>query len=167
MKVLVIGSGGREHALAWKLSQRARVQKVYVAPGNGGTARDERLENVALTDVPEDRVYAAILTSSPANAPWLPAVRDELARLDAPPGAAVPNRAAIVGMVEGLAARLDSQGGTAEEWARLLRSYAVLGDRPKAAAALAKARSALAPDKSGLDSVEALARDLKLTDNSP
>jgi len=51
MKVLVIGSGGREHALAWKLSQSARVQRVYAAPGNGGTARDERLENIALTDV--------------------------------------------------------------------------------------------------------------------
>ena len=46
MKVLVIGGGGREHALAWKLAQSPRVQKVYVAPGNGGTARDDRLQNV-------------------------------------------------------------------------------------------------------------------------
>jgi phosphoribosylamine---glycine ligase len=46
MKVLVIGSGGREHALAWKLAQGARVQAVYVAPGNGGTARDPALRNV-------------------------------------------------------------------------------------------------------------------------
>jgi len=50
MKVLVIGSGGREHALAWKLAASPKVQKVYVAPGNGGTARDVRLENVAITD---------------------------------------------------------------------------------------------------------------------
>lgn len=49
MKVLVIGNGGREHALAWKLSQAERVSQVYVAPGNGGTTRDERLENVAIS----------------------------------------------------------------------------------------------------------------------
>jgi phosphoribosylamine--glycine ligase len=50
MKVLVIGSGGREHALAWKLAQGARVQNVFVAPGNGGTAADPALKNVPLTD---------------------------------------------------------------------------------------------------------------------
>jgi len=48
MKILVIGSGGREHALAWRLSQDARIQKVYVAPGNAGTALEDGLENVAL-----------------------------------------------------------------------------------------------------------------------
>ncbi|VFR31627.1 Phosphoribosylamine--glycine ligase [plant metagenome] len=50
MKLLVIGSGGREHALAWRLSRSARVHKVFVAPGNGGTARDPNLENVDITD---------------------------------------------------------------------------------------------------------------------
>ncbi|CUI05312.1 phosphoribosylamine--glycine ligase [Massilia sp. P8910] len=50
MKILVVGSGGREHALAWKLAQSERIQMVYVAPGNGGTARDIRLVNVELTD---------------------------------------------------------------------------------------------------------------------
>jgi phosphoribosylamine--glycine ligase len=50
MKVLVIGGGGREHALAWRLAASPRVQRVYVAPGNGGTAHDNRLRNVALTD---------------------------------------------------------------------------------------------------------------------
>jgi len=47
MKLLVIGGGGREHALAWKLAASPRVQKVFVAPGNGGTARDKRYVNVA------------------------------------------------------------------------------------------------------------------------
>jgi phosphoribosylamine---glycine ligase len=51
MKLLVIGSGGREHALAWKLAQSPRVQKVFVAPGNGGTARENGLDNVPLTEI--------------------------------------------------------------------------------------------------------------------
>ncbi|MEX8518095.1 MAG: phosphoribosylamine--glycine ligase [Leptothrix sp. (in: b-proteobacteria)] len=51
MRVLVIGSGGREHALAWKLAQSSRIERVFVAPGNGGTSLDKRLINVALTDV--------------------------------------------------------------------------------------------------------------------
>ena len=50
MKLLVIGSGGREHALAWRLSRSPRVQKIYVAPGNGGTAHGELLENLPLQD---------------------------------------------------------------------------------------------------------------------
>ncbi len=53
MNILVIGSGGREHALAWKLAQSVRVGKVYVAPGNGGTALDSRFENIAITDPAE------------------------------------------------------------------------------------------------------------------
>ena len=58
MKLLVIGSGGREHALAWRLAQSARVHKVYVAPGNGGTALADNLENVALTDPAELAQFA-------------------------------------------------------------------------------------------------------------
>ncbi|MHA6895133.1 phosphoribosylamine--glycine ligase [Ralstonia pseudosolanacearum] len=50
MKVMVVGSGGREHALAWKLARSPKVQVVYVAPGNGGTALDKRLQNVPITD---------------------------------------------------------------------------------------------------------------------
>ncbi len=52
MKLLVIGSGGREHALAWKLAQSPKVSQVYVAPGNGGTAAESGLVNVPLTAIP-------------------------------------------------------------------------------------------------------------------
>ena len=58
MKVLVVGGGGREHALAWKLAQSPKLQAVYVAPGNGGTALDSRLENIAITDVKALREWA-------------------------------------------------------------------------------------------------------------
>ena len=57
MKILVVGSGGREHALAWKLAQSPKVQKVLVAPGNGGTAtaaaKKMGIENLAITDLHE------------------------------------------------------------------------------------------------------------------
>ena len=53
MKILVIGSGGREHALAWKLAQSEKASRVYVAPGNGGTARETVLENLPITDPKE------------------------------------------------------------------------------------------------------------------
>ncbi|KAJ1849244.1 hypothetical protein LPJ73_003772, partial [Coemansia sp. RSA 2703] len=49
LKILVIGSGGREHALSWALAKSSRVSKVYVAPGNGGTATaGGKIENVAI-----------------------------------------------------------------------------------------------------------------------
>ena len=53
MKLLVIGSGGREHALAWRLAQNQNVQRVYVAPGNAGTAHEDGLVNINLTTVAE------------------------------------------------------------------------------------------------------------------
>lgn len=53
MKLLVIGSGGREHAIAWKLAQSPRVHKVYVAPGNAGTALEPGVENLPITDFAE------------------------------------------------------------------------------------------------------------------
>ncbi len=59
MNILVIGSGGREHALAWKLAQSVRVKKVYIAPGNGGTALDHRLENIAISTPEKLAEFAA------------------------------------------------------------------------------------------------------------
>lgn len=50
MKLLVIGSGGREHALAWKLSHSPRIEKIYVAPGNGGTSQTSLLHNLDIQD---------------------------------------------------------------------------------------------------------------------
>jgi len=58
MKILVIGSGGREHAMAWRLAQGARVQKVYVAPGNAGTALEDGVANIAITAIPELIAFA-------------------------------------------------------------------------------------------------------------
>jgi phosphoribosylamine---glycine ligase len=58
MKVLVIGGGGREHALAWKLAQSPKIQQVFVAPGNGGTARDANLRNIDITDMQALRDWA-------------------------------------------------------------------------------------------------------------
>jgi phosphoribosylamine--glycine ligase len=55
MKVLIVGGGGREHALAWKCAQEARVTRVYVAPGNAGTAREPKIENV---DIAADNIEA-------------------------------------------------------------------------------------------------------------
>jgi phosphoribosylamine--glycine ligase len=81
MKLLVIGSGGREHALAWQLAQSPRVQKVFVAPGNGGTATENGLENVALTGIPELVAFAkkekVYLTVVGPEAPLAAGIVDE------------------------------------------------------------------------------------------
>ena len=58
MKLLVIGSGGREHALAWKLSCSPRVSRVFVAPGNAGTALEEAMDNVTAPTIPELIAFA-------------------------------------------------------------------------------------------------------------
>lgn len=58
MELLVIGSGGREHAIAWKLAKSSKVDKIYVAPGNGGTAVENKCENVNITDIKELAAFA-------------------------------------------------------------------------------------------------------------
>ena len=81
MKILVIGGGGREHALAWKLAQSPKVRAIFVAPGNGGTALDGRIENVNITGVQELREWAVSnhisLTVVGPEAPLAAGVVDE------------------------------------------------------------------------------------------
>ena len=68
MKILVIGSGGREHALAWRLAKSEGMQTVFVAPGNAGTAREPELENLDITDInaladfaAREKIYATVV----------------------------------------------------------------------------------------------------------
>lgn len=76
MKLLVIGGGGREHALAWKLAQSPRIQKIFVAPGNAGTGADPDLQNIALTEISdlisfvqqEDIAYTVVGPEAPLAA---------------------------------------------------------------------------------------------------
>ena len=81
MKILVIGGGGREHALAWKLAQSPKTHKIYVAPGNGGTATDPLFENVPITDVQALREWATeqkiVLTVVGPEVPLAAGVVDE------------------------------------------------------------------------------------------
>jgi phosphoribosylamine--glycine ligase len=81
MKVLVIGGGGREHALAWRLAQSDRVARVYVAPGNGGTRADSRYECVDISEPAALRAWAQkekiALTVVGPEAPLAAGVVDE------------------------------------------------------------------------------------------
>ncbi len=87
MNILVIGGGGREHALAWKLARSPKAQKVFVAPGNGGTALDPNLTNIAydgVSDIPALAEFALAnkveLTVVGPEAPLAAGVVDEFRR---------------------------------------------------------------------------------------
>ncbi|WP_043388079.1 tetratricopeptide repeat protein, partial [Methylobacterium sp. UNCCL110] len=119
------------------------------------------------------RQLTELEASSPPTAPWLGIVKQSLARLkgEPPPPPTTPQaapkipaeqQAAIRGMVDGLDARLKAGGGTSDEWLRLVRSRVVLGEPDQAAAALARARTALAGDPQGLAQVEQGARAVGL-----
>lgn len=132
------------------------------------------LARAAVQDGQTDKaktILQNLLASSPADAPWTDAVRQELAALGAPEAASATapqiGPEAIAGMVAGLASRLEAQGGTAEEWARLMRSYAVLGQRDKATDAAKRAREALAQDTEALKTIDTMAQELKLTNAQP
>ena len=115
--------------------------------------------------------YEALVADAPPGAVWAGAVRSRLAGLkgEPPPAAAEApalgspgQKAMIEGMVTRLAGRLATNGGSLDEWARLIRAYTVLHQADKAKAALADARKALAPDSNAVASLDALARDLGL-----
>ena len=120
------------------------------------------------------QAYADLLASSPEGAPWAEVVKQRLAGLGvAQPVVAGQENAPQIGaddiarMVSGLAERLETQGGSPDEWARLIRSYAVLGQHDKARATVERARQVLAQDDAGLKAIDATARELKLTDAGP
>lgn len=128
--------------------------------------------------------YRALLAQAPADAPWRATVIERLAALstdrasttsgppargptaeDASAAAAMPpeqRQQMIAGMVDSLHARLKANGRDPAGWQRLLRAYAVLGDVPKAKAALSEARTALAEDQTALSSINALAIEIGL-----
>lgn len=119
--------------------------------------------------------YNWLAERAPADAPWLGVVRQRIVALtgDAASAAAAGSAAApaesgvdgdaIIGMVSRLEARLKSDGGSPEEWGRLVRSFAVLGQQERAVAALDDARSALASDEAGRAEVEAVAQEVGIT----
>lgn len=119
------------------------------------------------------QIFSQILAASPEGAPWVNVIRQRLTSLGGEPPVAEQGEAPQIGaadiarMVSGLAERLQTQGGSPEEWARLIRSYAVLGQRDKAVATAERARQALAQDDAGLKTIDAMTRELKLTDAAP
>jgi cytochrome c-type biogenesis protein CcmH len=135
------------------------------------------------------KIWRDLLASAPPGAPWVEFVHDSLARLDGAPGAAASNPAAaaatvpgpspkqvaaaeamtpqqrqqmIGGMVERLATRLQSDGNDIEGWLRLVRAYAVLGERDKARAAVSDARRAVAKDADKIQRLDELVKNLGL-----
>ncbi|MBV8440107.1 MAG: c-type cytochrome biogenesis protein CcmI [Hyphomicrobiales bacterium] len=120
------------------------------------------------------RDYESLIADASPDARWVDAVKKRLASLKGePPPQAAPEASAaapeaqqamIEGMVSRLANRLASNGGSVDEWERLIRAYTVLHEADKAKAALADARKALAPDQNAVASLDALAHDLGLGD---
>src|SRR3546814_2185580 len=83
MKLLVLGGGGREHALAWRLAKSPRIQRVFVAPGNGGSHKSDHIENVELNSTDEliafatqqNIAYAVVVPEAPGPGHCRPSPR--------------------------------------------------------------------------------------------
>lgn len=184
-EALIAGNNGVISPQAKTLFERAVALDGTAAKPRFYLARAAELDG----DIPlAIQRLTALAETAPADAPWLPVVRDNLARLkgEAPPkpeaarpgtgaapeaGAAASlqamppegRNAAIRSMVAGLDQRLSEKGGTADEWLRLVRSLAVLGDRDGAAGAVVRARTALASDATALQGLDALAGEFGLS----
>ena len=159
---LVSGEAQAAFEQALKLDASSPKARFYLARA---AVQDGQIEKAKAA-------YAELISLSPPDAPWVEAVKQELAALDGslPTGRQEAGQIgpdAIAGMVAGLASRLEAQGGTAEEWARLMRSYTVLGQRDKAMDAARRAKEALAQDSAALKTIDAMAQELKLTDAQP
>ncbi len=117
-------------------------------------------------------IWSTLLASAPPGAQWVPSVQEQLKALGAEPPqtkagaiaslAPADRNAVIRTMVEGLAGRLAANGGSKDEWLRLVRAYSVLGETDKAKAALASARTGLKDDATARTQLDALARELGL-----
>lgn len=193
-EALVVAAEGAVSPEARKVLTRAAAADPKAPKAQFYLARgDEQAGDVAGAI----RRLSGLADGAPADAPWLPTVRETLARLkgetapaataeggpkpEAPAGgSSVAGPAATIqalppseridairGMVEGLERRLAKQGGTPDEWLRLVRSHAVLGERDKALDALTRAREALKGDAPARERLDAQARELGLADGKP
>lgn len=156
----IVSSSARE-AFEGALEQNARQPKARFFLATA--AHQDGDTDIALAR------YRDLLAESDPDAPWVGVVRRRIAALES--DGSVPDAAAdvsddagdpsgaIAGMVAGLAERLATQGGNAQEWGRLVRSYAVLGQVEPAEQALADARRALAGDSRAIEEVESVARE--------
>src|SRR5574337_78419 len=169
-EALVAAAGGVVTETARKAFEQALTEepgqpraRFYLALG----AEQDGKRDEAIRD------YEQLLKDAPPDAGWTGAVKDRLAALkgepapevaDASPAIPAAQRPMIEGMVSKLANRLAASGGGVDDWARLIRAYAVLHEADKAKAALADARKALAPNPNAVASLDALARDLGLGD---
>ncbi|MDJ0638133.1 MAG: c-type cytochrome biogenesis protein CcmI [Paracoccaceae bacterium] len=184
--IMVFAAGGYVSPEAEEL-----IRRLLVSNPNSGAAQYYTGLTLAQNGRPDQAfpIWRRLLEEGPANAPWVPVIAEEITGIAAAAGvqytppARTPLRgpsaedmtaaedmsdedrqAMIRGMVEGLAARLASDGGTAEEWARLITALGVLGDTERATAILSEAREVFAADASAIETIENAARTAGLSE---